>query len=87
MDTGFKDNVFDFKPQETIDFMNKLEEPWIAFKILAAGAIQPKDGFQYAFNNGADFIVVGMYDFQIVDDVNIALDSLSNVKRSRPWRG
>jgi len=87
VDTGFKDNVFDFKPQETIDFMNKLEEPWIAFKILAAGAIQPKDGFQYAFNNGADFICVGMYDFQIVDDVNIALDSLSNVKRSRPWRG
>ncbi len=87
IDEGFKDNVFDFKPQETIDFMNKLEEPWIAFKILAAGAIQPKDGFQYAFNNGADFICVGMYDFQIVDDVNIALDSLANVKRIRPWRG
>lgn len=86
-DAGFKDNVFCFNPEETIDFMNKLEEPWIAFKTLAAGAIQPKDGFQYAFNNGADFIVVGMYDFQIVDDTNIVLDTLANVQRTRPWRG
>jgi hypothetical protein len=67
--------------------MNNLEEPWIAFKILAAGAIQPKDGFSYAFNNGADFICVGMYDFQIVDNVNILLDTLANVNRTRPWRG
>ena len=41
----------------------------------------------YAFENGADFICVGMYDFQIVDDVNIALDVLkSDLQRRRPWR-
>lgn len=87
VDKGYKDNVFDFNPQDTIDFMNKLEQPWIAFKVLAAGAIQPKEGFQYAFNNGADFICVGMYDFQIVEDCNIALDSLAYIQRARPWRG
>jgi len=87
LDAGFKDNVFCSNPQETIDFMNNLEQPWIAFKILAAGAIHPKDGFQYAFNNGADFIVVGMYDFQIVDDTNLVLDTLANVNRSRSWYG
>jgi len=87
LDKDFKDNVFCFDPQETIDFMNQLEEPWIAFKVLAAGAIMPEKGFPYAFNNGADFICVGMYDFQIVEDVNIALDSLVNLKRTRPWRG
>ena len=87
MEAGFKDNVFCSNPQETIDFMNKLEQPWIAFKTLAAGAIKPKDGFQYAFNNGADFIVVGMYDFQLVDDTNILLDALANVSRTRPWYG
>jgi uncharacterized membrane protein YphA (DoxX/SURF4 family) len=81
------DNMYCYKPQDTIDFMNSLEEPWIAFKVLAAGAIQPEDGFRYAFNNGADFICVGMYDFQIVDDVNLVLDTLRNVNRSRPWRG
>jgi hypothetical protein len=86
VDNDFRDNVFCFKPQETIDFMNSLEEPWIAYKVLAAGAIQPKDGFQYAFDNGADFICVGMYDFQIVEDCNIVLDSLANVNRTRAWR-
>ncbi len=83
----YYDNMFCFKPQETIDFMNNLEEPWIAFKVLAAGAIKPEQGFKFAFDHGADFICVGMYDFQIVDDCNIALDSLAEVNRTRPWRG
>ena len=75
-------------PAKTIAFMNQLEEPWIAFKVLAAGAIKPEEGFIAAFEAGADFICVGMYDFQIVQDCNIALDALSNVKqRTRPWRG
>jgi uncharacterized membrane protein YphA (DoxX/SURF4 family) len=87
VDKEFKDNIFDFTPQETISFMNALEEPWIGFKILAAGAIHPKDGVQYAFNNGADFICVGMYDFQVVEDCNLVLDSLAIVNRTRPWRG
>jgi uncharacterized membrane protein YphA (DoxX/SURF4 family) len=87
VDTEFKDNLFCFKPQETINFMNQLEEPWIAFKVLAAGAIHPKDAFKYAFESGADYICVGMYDFQIIEDVNITLDALSNIKeRRRPWR-
>ncbi|MDD4033044.1 MAG: DoxX family protein [Bacteroidales bacterium] len=83
----FKDNMFCDQPEETIRYMNELEAPWIAFKVLAAGALTPQDGFQYAFNNGADFICVGMYDFQIVDDTNILLDVLSKVERTRPWRG
>jgi pentose-5-phosphate-3-epimerase len=88
VEKGFKDNIFCFELQETIDYMNSLEEPWIAFKIMAAGAIHPKDAVPYAFNNGADFIVMGMYDFQIVEDCNIALDTLSKVEnRNRPWRG
>ena len=53
--------------------MSQMPEPWIAFKILAAGALHPKNEFKHAFERGADFICVGMYDFQIVDDVNLAL--------------
>ncbi len=87
VDPGFKDNMFDFTPEETIQFMSALEEPWIGFKILAAGAIHPKEGIPYAFNNGADFICVGMYDFQVVEDCNLVLDSLQKVSRTRPWRG
>ncbi|NLN31052.1 MAG: hypothetical protein GX158_07455, partial [Bacteroidales bacterium] len=87
VDEGYKDNMWDFTPRETIEFMSKLEQPWIGYKILAAGAIRPEDGFRYAFSNGADFVCVGMYDFQVVEDCNIALDTLSNINRSRPWRG
>lgn len=80
------DNMYCFRPQETIDFMEQLEEPWIAFKVLAAGSIKPEEGFRYAFENGADFLCVGMYDFQIVDDVNIALEVLNGeLMRKRPW--
>ena len=82
----WKDNLFDFDPEETIRFMATLKEPWIAFKVLAAGAITPEKGLRYAFNNGADFICLGMYDFQIVEDVNIAMDAFAGAKiRQRPW--
>lgn len=68
--------------------MGTLPEPWIAFKVLAAGAIKPEEGLKYAFSNGADFVCLGMYDFQIVEDVNIALDAMKSAKdRLRPWQG
>ncbi|MDR1624651.1 MAG: DoxX family protein [Tannerellaceae bacterium] len=81
------DNIWCTNPEETIEYMKNLEQPWIAFKVLAAGAIHPNEGFKYAFEGGADFICVGMYDFQIVDDVNIAAEVLSQqINRQRPWR-
>ncbi|HOW39315.1 MAG TPA: DoxX family protein [Bacteroidales bacterium] len=81
------DNKFDNNPAETIAYMKTLPQPLIAFKVMAAGAILPKDGFRYAFENGADFICAGMYDFQMVEDINIACDILkSEIKRDRPWR-
>ena len=80
------DNMYCFNPDETISFMKTLPQPWIAFKVMAAGAIHPKDAFKYAYENGADFVCAGMYDFQMVEDVNIAIDVLgSNITRDRPW--
>ena len=82
------DNKFDFSPEETIRYINELPQPVIGFKVMAAGAIHPKDGFKYAFENGADFVCAGMYDFQMVEDVNIANEILSGkLNRTRPWRG
>lgn len=83
-----KDNMFDYDPEETIRYMATLKQPWIAFKVLAAGAIRPEEGLKYAFTNGADFVCLGMYDFQIVEDVNIALEVLPKSKeRQRQWMG
>jgi hypothetical protein len=85
----FHNNLFDLFPERTIEFVQKAKVPVMGFKILAAGAIQPKDGFNYAFKNGADFICVGMFDFQIVNDVNICIETLNNLgdTRNRKWFG
>jgi hypothetical protein len=81
-----RDNIWCEEPDETVKYMQDLKQPWIAFKVLAAGAIPPKVGFKYAFQNGADFICVGMYDFQIVEDINLAVDVLNGpLPRQRDW--
>ena len=82
-----KDNVWSADPEKTVEFMKKVDKPWIAYKVMAAGAIHPRDGFKYAYENGADFICAGMFDFQVREDVLIARDILSgNLNRQRPWR-
>lgn len=82
-----RDSVWAETPEKTSSFMKTVEKPWIAFKVLAAGAIHPSEGFRYAFENGADFICVGMFDFQIVEDTVIAKRTLNELKnRERQWR-
>ena len=83
----FHNNMFCLFPEKVIDFVSKTTVPVMGFKVLAAGAIQPKDGFQWAYDNGADFICVGMFDFQVVSNVNIAIDCLNMTKRTREWYG
>lgn len=73
-------------PQETIEFMETVERPWIAFKVMAAGAIEPSSAFQYAFKNGADHVLAGMFDFEIAEDAALVREILSNFDRKRPWR-
>jgi uncharacterized membrane protein YphA (DoxX/SURF4 family) len=84
----FHDNCFCPFPDRTIEFVNRIQAPVMGFKVLAAGAITPQDGFNWAFENGADFICVGMFDFQVVNDVNICIETLQNLQnRKRAWWG
>ncbi len=82
------DNMWCNNPEETAAFMETVEKPWVAFKVMAAGAITPRTAFLHAYRHGADFIIAGMFDFQVETDVKIAIESLKQVKgRKRPWRG
>ncbi len=82
----FHDNMFCLFPEKAVDFVNRTNIPVMGFKVLAAGSIAPEDGFRWAFENGADFICVGMFDFQIVTDVNITVDVLNSLdNRQRKW--
>jgi len=80
------DNIFDLFPEQTVEVFSKIEIPLVGFKVLAGGAIQPKDGIRYAFENGADFVCLGMFDFQLVEDANLVTQILSsNLNRQRKW--
>lgn len=79
------DNYWDVDPDRTVRFMSEVEKPWIAFKVLAAGAIRPESGFRHALENGADFLCVGMFDFQVEANVNLARTILTDSSiRNRP---
>jgi len=84
------DNMWELFPDTTMEFMKTVEKPWIAYKVLAAGAFHPRDGFRFAFENGVDFACVGMFDYQVVEDVTIAKEIIADLEkngRERPWRG
>jgi hypothetical protein len=82
----YHDNLFCHEHEQTVAFMRNVKVPWIAFKVLAAGAIPPEEGLRYAFAGGADFVCLGMFDFQVEADVALARKIIAESKnRPRPW--
>jgi len=82
----YHDNIFCHEAEETVAFMQTVKVPWIAFKVLAAGAILPEEGFKFAYDSGADVICVGMFDFQVRQDAAIARQAIAGAQnRKRPW--
>ena len=80
------DSVWEETPERTRAFMQEVDRPWIAYKVLGAGAIHPREGFTFAYQSGADFLCVGMFDFQVKEDVGLALTALEKTRqRDRTW--
>jgi hypothetical protein len=89
---GAFDNCWCSNAQAVVDTFANITKPWIAFKVLAAGAIEPRAAFPFAVNGGADFILVGMFDWQVEANAKLARRVFSlavgpNSKRTRPWCG
>jgi hypothetical protein len=67
-------------------FMLSIKKPWIAFKVLGAGRVKSEEGFRLAFEHGGDFLAVGMFDWQIRDNVAHVQQMLANgINRDRDW--
>ncbi len=82
------DCMWEQYPERTIEFMKTSRTPWIGFKVLAAGAIDPEEGFRYAYQHGADFLAVGLLDFFVEKNVETARRILADREiqnRPRPW--
>ncbi len=78
------DSSFCSDPEHVMEVMQGIKKPWIAYKVMAAGAIPPKDAFQYAFDGGADYVLAGMFDFEIEEDARLVRETFAAAKRSRP---
>ncbi len=79
-------NYYSSAPAEIAAFMKNIKKPWIGFKVLGAGRDKPLEGFQHAFEKGADFIAVGMFDWQVRDDTaHVQAMLAKGVDRSRAW--
>jgi hypothetical protein len=74
------------QPQQVAELMKTIDKPWIAFKVLGGGVVKPPDGFRLALKAGADFLNVGMFDFQVRENVALMRDLLArNLTRHGPW--
>lgn len=74
-------------PEETAAVMKAVNKPWIAFKTMAAGAIPAQQAFRYAFQHGADFVLAGMFDYEIADDAPLITEALARAQqRERSWK-
>ena len=83
---GYYDNIWCLDSDRCAAFFESIDKPWVAFKVLAAGALPPHVGIQSAYRAGADFTIVGMFDFQVEQNVSIAREALRRSQtRKRPW--
>jgi len=86
---GWHDNNWCRDPKALSEWFQNRPEPWIAFKTMAAGAVHPRQAIPFVFNGGADAACMGMFDFQVVEDANLANDAFDKgfKNRKRAWIG
>ena len=69
-------------PEKTTSMMADIDLPWIAYKVLGAGRMEPEEGFRYAMEAGADFMNVGMFDFQVAENAELVRKLAAQTKQT-----
>jgi hypothetical protein len=69
--------------ERTVEFMSSVTVPWIAFKVLAAGRMKADEGYKAALDAGADFLCVGMFDFQVERNAKLAVELFADSSRQK----
>jgi hypothetical protein len=85
---GYFDNIWCAHPDKVIEAFRSITKPWIATKVLAAGAVDSRGGLSYALEDGgADFAAVAMFDFLIPGHAQTTkrIVPRADQKRVRPW--
>ena len=85
---GYFDNIWCGHPHRVIEAFATITKPWLATKVLAAGAIDPRKGLTYALEGGADFAAVALFDFLIAANAQTVkrIVPRADKKRSRQWQ-
>ena len=60
---GSHNNLWDTTPKQTAAFMANIKVPWIGFKILAAGALSPREAFKFTLQERMRFRLRGNVRF------------------------
>ena len=63
-------NIWCVDPKAAAEYMKTRSEPWVAFRGLAGGAIDPVKAYLFATSNGAAAVSVDLLDYGIVETVN-----------------
>ncbi len=86
---GYFDNIWCANSDQVIEAFKSITKPWLASKVLAAGAIDSRRGLTYALEDGgADFAAVAMFDFLIAPNAETVkrIVPRADRNRTRPWR-
>jgi hypothetical protein len=65
-------------PEAAKRTMERIQKPFISFKVLGAGRDKAESGFANAFEAGATFIAVGMFDFLVKENAELVSRILSS---------
>jgi hypothetical protein len=63
-------------PEAAKRTMARIEKPFISYKVLGAGRDKSESGFRHAFEAGAIFIAMGMFDFLVEENVELVNSTL-----------